>query len=379
MFLQMPPGLNKCEIRQGNALSVLRQMATDSVDCCVTSPPYYGLRAYGTSPQIWDGDDGCGHDWAEYKRMGITGGTASDKVHIKGRDNLEVVPPVTQSTCSECGAWRGELGAEPTVELYVSHMTSIMREVRRVVKGTLWLNIGDSYNGSGGAGGDYQPGGLKDGQPKYPGRHLSHLPPKSLIGVPWRLAFALQDDGWVLRSDIIWEKPAPMPESVMDRPTKAHEYLFLLAKNGSYYYDADAIAEPSANAGKVVKLGDKSFSRGLSTGKGIEPSGNGCADEYVVKETRNKRSVWRIPAKPYKGAHFAVMPEALVEPCILAGCPEGGTVLDPFAGSGTVGVVALRHNRNFVGIELNPQYIELAETRITGDNPLFNRVLVKNG
>ena len=198
--------------------------------------------------------------------------------------------------------------------------------------GTVWLNLGDSYNGSGGAGGDYNKGGLKEGQPRYKGRNVPSLKRKDLIGIPWRVAFALQDDGWYLRQDIIWHKPNPMPESVRDRCTKAHEYIFMLTKSKKYYYDHMAVKEESQkNDGKK----------------------------------RNRRSVWKVPVFAYKGAHFATYPPKLIEPCILAGCPEGGVVLDPFMGSGTTAIVARQHGRRFIGIDLNAEYLELADKRIS--------------
>jgi DNA modification methylase len=289
----------------GDALTQLQRMDSLSVQCCITSPPYWGLRDYGHS---------------------------------------------------------GQLGLEQTPEQYVENMVQVFREVRRVLKddGVFWLNLGDSYNGSGGAGGDYGPGGLKEGQPKYPGRNVSSLKPKDLVGIPWRMAFALQADGWWLRQDIIWHKPNPMPESVTDRCTKAHEYLFMLTKSSKYYFDHVVIKEPSSQRGITnLKFGGNKYGSSVDD-KHRTKSGN----MYIDSGTRNRRSVWTIATKPFKGAHFAVMPEALVEPPLLATSRPNDIVLDPFAGSGTVGVVALKNNRNFVGIELNPEYVKIAETRI---------------
>jgi DNA modification methylase len=249
-------------------------------------------------------------------------------------------------------------------------------EVRRVLRddGTLWLNIGDSYAGSW-SGHSMRPEGgtQRAGKPGfqplalgYPARepNVAGCKPKDLVGIPWMLAFALRADGWYLRSDIIWSKPNPMPESVTDRPTKAHEYLFLLSKRDRYHYDAGAIQERAFYAGKVVTLGEKSLSRGQANGANIAASGNGTADSVVVADGRNKRSVWTIATEPYPEAHFATFPTALVKPCILAGCPEGGTVLDPFAGSGTTLQVAKELGRKSIGIELNPEYVKLIEKRM---------------
>ena len=293
----------------------------ESVNCCVTSPPYWGLRDYGTP---------------------------------------------------------GQIGLEPTPELYVATMVDVFREVRRVLKadGTLWLNLGDSYvSGSGTQVPDSKATVRRPGNPgknggvsnRY-GQGVIGLAPKNLVGIPWRVAFALQADGWWLRSDIIWAKPNPMPESVTDRPTKSHEYLFLLAKSERYYYDAGAIAERSTHAGKVVTLGEKSLSRGQAAGANVAASGNGTASSVVVTETRNSRSVWTIPTTPYPGAHFATFPPELARRCILAGCPPGGIVLDPFVGSGTTVMVARQLGREGIGVDINPKYLdEQAEQRIKTD------------
>jgi len=240
----------------------------------------------------------------------------------------------------------GQLGLEETPADHVANMVEVFREVRRVLRedGTLWLNYGDTYAATG-----------------------SGLKPKDLCGIPWRVAFALQDDGWWLRQDIIWHKPNPMPESVTDRCTKAHEYIFLLAKSPRYYYDADAVKETLAlstasdrRLGVVSGTGRARYTGGDGKGHGSCPSGmaGGSIDG------RNKRSVWTIATAPYPGAHFATFPPDLVKPCIMAGCPDGGTVLDPFTGSGTVAEVARANGCKFVGAELNPRYIELAKKRL---------------
>jgi DNA modification methylase len=258
----------------------------------------------------------------------------------------------------------------------------VFREVRRVLAddGTLWLNLGDSYAARVRQSGSQHAGKMTQGSKGVLTEYVRALPnglkEKDLVGIPWRVAFALQADGWWLRQDIIWHKPNPMPESVTDRCTKAHEYLFLLTKSERYKYDADAIAEPAIHAGHVVKASDPQTAKNAMKGKYGATAVGFTQHDTVVKETRNRRSVWTIPSKPFAGAHFAVMPEALVEPCVLAGSSPDDLVLDPFTGSGTAGVVALRHGRNFVGVELNPEYAAIAEARIHDDGPLFNDVAV---
>jgi DNA modification methylase len=335
-------------IIQGDCIEGLRTLPDASVHCCVTSPPYWGLRDYG-------------HD--------------------------------------------GQIGLESTPEAYVARMVEVFREVRRVLRddGTLWLNLGDSYFGTG--RGPTHPTGFHSGENggSFPTSGVySHdtLKSKDLCGIPWRVAFALQADGWWLRQDIIWHKPNPMPESVRDRCTKAHEYVFLLTKSERYYYDAEAVSEPVA-VSTTARLSQPSLPLqagsdrvpGKTNGpmKAVGPrfGGNKFGDSddpkhatksgnvYEIPDAngrRNRRSVWTVTTKPYSGAHFAVMPADLVEPCIKAGCPEGGTVLDPFAGSGTTLAVAAELGRGGIGCELNPEYIELAEQRIAKSKakmPLF--------
>jgi len=299
----------------GDCREMLRTLEAGSVRTCITSPPYFGLRDYG-------------HD--------------------------------------------GQIGLEQTPDDYVNELVEVFREVRRVLSddGTLWLNLGDSY--AGGGGGNYN----KTGVSQAGGQHITNVrnrpewlenagvKPKDLMGIPWRVAFALQADGWYLRSDIIWHKPNPMPESVTDRPTKSHEYLFLLTKSPRYYYDHVAVREPSVT-GSWDAMPPIGGAKHVEGNENNTYSGNTPASDGL----RNKRDVWTISTKPFKGAHFAVMPEALVEPCVLAGSAEGDTILDPFTGSGTVGVVALKHRRNFVGTELNPEYVEIAEQRLNDVEP----------
>lgn len=298
------------EIKLGDCLESLRAMPDKSVHCCVTSPPYFGLRDYGVD---------------------------------------------------------GQIGLEPTPEEFVQALVEVFREVRRVLRddGTLWLNIGDSYNAHPGQRKTTDKAGAKQqsvrGAQAAPSRSVEGCKPKDLIGIPWMLAFALRADGWYLRQDIIWSKPNPMPESVRDRCTKAHEYVFLLSKSPRYYFDSEAIKEPATS-------GDtrKPHGRGQASIAGRAASGirDGNQKNEGTLELRNRRSVWTVTTKPFKGAHFATFPPDLIEPCILAGCPLGGIVLDPFGGSGTTAGVALAHGRNAVLCELNPEYAELVPARI---------------
>ena len=310
----------------GDCRLTLPTLAAGSVRCCVTSPPYWGLRDYGHGDQI---------------------------------------------------------GLEQTPDAYVAELVAVFREVRRVLTddGTLWLNLGDSYAANRG----HQVPDSKHvdvGNSRGMNAASIGLKPKDLVGIPWRVAFALQADGWHLRSDIIWQKPNPMPESVTDRPTKAHEYVFLLSKSARYYYDAAAIAEPLTETS--IKRG--SVKIGGIKGENYNPlpddpnfrNGNeqwGRVLDFSNGGTRNARTVWSITARPFSGAHFATMPPELAERCIKAGSAKGDTVLDPFGGAGTTALVADRLGRDAILCELNPTYVELAEQRVTNDSPLFSEVI----
>lgn len=374
-------------ILEGDCRTVLAGLPAQSVHTVVTSPPYFGLRDYGTG--AWEGGDpGCDHLVRNDPKVAsstLGGGKGSTGHQQEG----------FKSACPRCGASRvdQQIGLEPTPDEFVAALVGVFREVRRVLRddGTVWLNLGDSYSASVGGIGNNPSGkstlttnngaGPRPGN-KYalgnegtPVRLQSGCKPKDLIGIPWMVAFALRADGWYLRSEIIWAKKNCMPESVTDRPTKSHEQIFLLSKSPRYFYDAEAVREEITSESSIAR--NRSTPRQTAAPQYRQPNGDDRGYRNVVVETeagRNKRSVWTIATQPYAGAHFATFPPKLIEPCILAGCPEGGTVLDPFAGAGTTGMVALRHNRSFVGIELNAEYAQLARHRICDDAPLFNSV-----
>ncbi|EPZ0818887.1 TPA: site-specific DNA-methyltransferase [Pseudomonas aeruginosa] len=333
-------------IHVGDCLHELQTLPDESVHCCITSPPYFGLRDYGMASQI---------------------------------------------------------GLEQTPAEFVARLVDVFREVRRVLRddGTLWLNIGDSYASTApGTRNAPQPKGSKENPEQWgnfrPDLRDHGIKPKDLIGIPWRLAFALQDDGWYLRQDIIWHKPNPMPESVRDRCTKAHEYLFLLSKSPRYHFDQDAIAEPLAPA-SVARLGQggwddqhgsdrvpgktngamkavggrrskrNSFARETKSSAGThgqKAQHRPDRPDIDYSATRNKRSVWTVPTAGFKGAHFATFPPDLIRPCVLAGAPRGGLVLDPFGGAGTTALVAMQEGRRSVLLELNPEYASIARHRL---------------
>ncbi len=371
----------------GDVRAMLKTLPDESVHCVVTSPPYYGLRDYQTA--AWEGGDAsCNHAHVR-DSSGLKDVSARQSGHAKKSERL------TRELC-RCGATRVDLqiGLESSPREFIETMVDVFREVKRVLRkdGTCWVNMGDSYAGSWGAQG--RPNG-ENGQmanrsvtsarqieahPKLEGRTGTigadwGMKPKDKMLMPHRLAIALCDDGWWVRDDIVWAKPNPMPESVRDRCTKAHEYIFLLAKGPKYYFDADAIAEESTfnsvdwNEDGTPKR--ESHKRGEFGGKNVEP---GKEAFRTIAPTRNKRSVWTIVSQPFPEAHFATFPPELPEICIKAGCPAGGTVLDPFGGAGTTGLVADRLQRNAILIELNPVYAEMARKRIYGDAPLFAEV-----
>lgn len=310
----------------GDCVDVLKTLEDESIHCVITSPPYWGLRDYGVA---------------------------------------------------------GQLGLEETPEEFIENMVAVFREVKRVLRsdGTLWLNIGDSYANNS-AGGSQGKNGQRAGRrftAQVPPHRGEGLKPKDLVGIPWMLAFALRADGWYLRQDIIWSKPNPMPESVQDRCTKAHEYIFLMTKSPAYHYDIEAIKERAVRVGDKQTFGGKKAREGQKIG--TEPRNGHRSDknsqwgkDMVTMEYRNKRSVWSVSTMSFKEAHFATFPEKLIEPMVMAGCPEGGAILDPFMGAGTTGLVAKRLGRKYLGIEINPEYVKIAEKRIANvPDSLFSR------
>ena len=356
------------EIIQGDCLESLGKLESKSVNTCVTSPPYFGLRDYGTAE--WKGgDEGCNHSYQvknPYNKDFNERWGNSPGLKKQESQRHEVT---YKGVCKKCGAISkdSQIGLEETPEEFVENLVKVFREVKRVLRddGTVWLNLGDSYAMSSMRGKNSEFKSISQSKSGIVNvkKNIPHgLKSKDLIGIPWRVAFALQEDGWYLRQDIIWHKPNPMPESVRDRCTKAHEYIFLLSKKNKYYFDNEAIKEDSVRAGSIPK--GKKYSSELADNKiGVKHTRE-TLNEKPVAPKKNKRSVWTVSTKPFKGAHFAVFPMDLIEPCVLAGCPEGGTVLDPFGGSGTTGLVAQNNNRNAILLELNPEYIEIAESRL---------------
>lgn len=308
------------QIHNKDCIQGMKELDANSIDCCVTSPPYFGLRDYGTD---------------------------------------------------------GQIGLEATPELFVAKMVEVFTEVKRVLKpeGTLWLNLGDSYNGSG--------KGRPEGSAEFSSKQktniganvnmptrIAGLKPKDLIGIPWMVAFALRSSGWYLRQDIIWHKPNPMPESVTDRCTKSHEYIFLMSKSAKYYYDHECIKVDSITPSDS-KSGQSFGSKNGKNNTNYLAQSNEVGKKWEYSEKANKRSVWTVTTKPYSESHFATFPEDLIVDMIKAGCPENGTVLDPFMGAGTTGLVAKKLNRNYIGYELNENYITIANKRISYAMGLF--------
>ena len=390
---------------QGNCIDKIKELEDNSIDCVVTSPPYWGLRDYGTTSYD-GGDPNCKH-------------TISDGSFDPLKNKLIERPyrSKDKKNCVKCGAKRidEQFGLETTYQEHIQNIVALFRVIKPKLKdsATVWLNYGDSYaatvngtkvkdmkknlqkNRTSKTKGVYDDRGFVD---KPFSTIQGHLKPKDLVMIPNRIAIALQDDGWWIRSEIIWHKPNPMPESTKDRPTSAHEKIWLITKNKKYYYDADAIKEPCTTFEKrdhgVVRnrvlnykskrnLNPQAYLekniKGNFSKRGVTRTTEGLnlkTQNEKTKEYRNKRNVWTVNSKPFKDAHFATFPKGLIEPCIKAGCPENGIVLDPFGGAGTTGIVAQSLNRQSILIELNPEYIKIAKKRAENEFGLFNEILL---
>jgi DNA modification methylase len=454
-FTKVQKGEKDYAILQGSCLELMRGLPENSIQTVITSPPYFGLRNYGTDPQIWGGSKECEHDW------GVTQPRRLRTEHdVKNPESIQLhntganhgLP--TTSTCVKCGAWRGELGLEPTPELFVEHLVWIFREVRRILRedGTVWLNIADSYwagkgqSGQGDSGYQEERESLNRGHHQIAGKGLtrpqdgrhSTIKPKDLCLVPQRLAIALQADGWYVRSEVIWSKRNCMPESVTDRPTRSHEQIWLLTKSRNYYYDIDAIREPHAETSLKRIERPLTLSSNVE-GRAINTEGETDMKRFCHPAGANCRTVWHMSTTQFRGKHYAGYPLDLPKRCILAGtsahgrCAECGTpwrrdtetvslerfdldpadpryrpsrydvkyknvgmrysqvtdkgwakdcdcatdavlpclVLDPFNGSGTTGLVALQNGRSYIGLELNPEYVQMTKERFVGDGGLM--------
>jgi len=346
----------------GDCSEVMKTFPDDCIDLVVTSPPYWGLRDYGSETvRVWGGLPECEHEWNEqvssFNKQGGEGKQSTNLGTLRGKNQKS-------DFCSKCGAWRGSLGLEPHPQMFIDHLTEICYEVKRILKttGSFWLNLGDTYAANRG----YQVKQTKDskdgnihGGMRLP-KNDAWLQPKQLIGIPWRVAIGLQEQGWILRNSVIWHKSNHMPESVQDRFTKSYEFFFFFAKNPQYHFNLDAVRVPHKypeTFGSRPELGKAGNGRyGVKAG---ERTGN--------PKGKNPGDMWNIPTKAFPGAHFAVFPDELIEPIIKASCPKDGVVLDPFAGSGTALRVSRKLGRKFIGIELNPEYAKMAEQRVRAD------------
>ena len=395
----------------GNNIDTLKTIPDKSVHCCVTSPPYYGLRDYGTA--TWEGGDpACSHS----DDTKVTGNTFSS-------DRIPKGDAIYKTVCPKCGAVRidEQIGLEETPGEYINKLIDVFREVKRILRddGTLWVNIGDSYAGSGKGGspnsgskqetnkGSQTIGNLygKDSETierlkkiNVTSKTFDGIKAKDLIGIPWMLAFALRAEGYYLRQDIIWSKPSVMPESVRDRFCKSHEHIFLLSKSPKYNFDQRFALEPATGYDgrkDTVMKGSIKYSEEDATGLpqqtfaargherwpqrgyAIKPGETGLSEQkhgeaIITNPMRTRRDVWVVASDPSELPHFAMYPQKLILTCVLCGCPENGVVLDPFMGSGTTGVVAVKNMRKYIGCEINPEYVRIAEQRIANERGLFN-------
>lgn len=378
-------------------MEVLKTFPDGSIDCVITSPPYWNLRNYGVQPTIWDGRPDCVHDWNSFTREGISGGTKSKKVQIKGSSNFQLVESTQQAFCSKCSAWRGCLGLEPTFWLFIKHLAEIFDEIKRVLKasGTVWIVLGDTYSTQSGQNRDtmkvysgYKSIRLDNKMIGVPLLKSKELPSKCLCQIPSRLAIEMSSRRWILRNELIWFKPNSMPSSARDRFTVDFEKVLFFTKSTRYYFEQqfEPYAEPMRRWG-----GEKLKAKGVS--KWDHGTGQKTYRERNMRNNplgKNMRCVWKIPTKAHSFCHFAVFPEKLIEPMVRAGCPEfvcnrcgnpnrmvggsdcgcsvgfsSGIVLDPFCGSGTTLVVAKKLGRRWIGIDIKQEYVEMARTRLS--------------
>ncbi len=366
------------QILQGDALTKLKELPDESINCVMTSPPYWALRDYGTDVEtIWDGEEDCEHDWGEK----IDGKSLRGTDETPRKEVIENTKLSGSNFCKKCGAWKGQLGLEPTFDLYIKHLCDIFDEVKRVLRkdGTCCVNLGDTYSATRWTNNtdSGQPmNKFKDGHRGInPVKDTGNIQDKCLVGIPARFQIEMVNRGWILRNSIIWHKPNCMPSSVKDRFTVDFEYIFFFSKNKKYWFETQYEPHQTQENRPDGIVREREFGydtkypevRGFKTKPNIEqpqtPQKHGQDINYG-KQGRNKRTVWQVCPKPFKEAHFAVYPEELCETPIKAGCPEGGIILDPFFGAGTTGLVALKQNKKFIGIELNPEYIEIAKKRL---------------
>lgn len=389
--------MNKLPLNQvlcGDNREVMKTLPGGSIDIAVTSPPYWGLRDYGEIESIWGGDPDCDHEWVNTPPP-----RQRNEADIQDPDSKQATMRGTNynaqegNVCTKCGAWRGQLGLEPHPQMFIDHLIEVSQEIKRVIKprGSYWLNLGDTYFGGG--GGNYGTGRSAEQAP-HPKNFTSKiqqtdwLQPKQLLGIPWRVAMALQEDGWILRNCVIWYKPNHMPESVKDRLTKSYEFMFFFVKQRKYYFNLDEIREPLKE--ESLKRYEYPFNK-FGGGMAILPQKGGGKTKMITKHEiatdrignfsyddplhnkayhpngKNPGDVWEINTQPFPGAHFAVFPPALIEPIIKAGCPKNGVVLDPFAGSGMALRAARKLGRKFIGIDINPEYVEMSLRRVRAD------------
>jgi len=383
------------QIINGNALDELKKLPDESVDCIITSPPYYGLRSYIGAETIWGGNPECEHEWSINisERVDYTGfkrnrsglNKMAEKIDGHERYATTDIPPIDKNSvyCSKCGAWKGQLGLEPNYQMYLGHLLMITEELKRVLKetGTLFWNMGDSYAGKMGKRQGWNDNNLtytreealKNGTSFYLNADYGNIPNKSLIMIPERFAIGMIEQGWILRNKIIWYKRNGMPSSVKDRFSNKWEYIFFFVKSRKYFFDLDAVRKPLKESS--IKRISQSVQLQFDTGKVNDfPDDNMNIKNILIHMKQkyerdnpagaNPGDVLDIPTRPHKFAHFAVYPETLIEPLIKAGCPPNGVVLDPFAGSGTTGIVAERLGRNSILIEISSEYIAIIKGRI---------------